>query len=237
MKFRNLKRGEVAATLLLGAVASGVAVSYGIKEMCGPNLVSFAKQWVADPVEMGACTPCSKHVAQNMLGSLNIQKNGSLTVLEVGAGTGSVTHAIADHLKGREFTLDAIEINSTFSETLKNEFDKNPHVTIHQADITKWQPAKKYDVIISTLPFNLLSIAQVEKVLKLYEKWIAPGGRISYVEGAGGSKFLKLFKDSKTQATFDKKYKLISEFKNAHLDETVTVLRNIPPYFVHHLKF
>jgi phospholipid N-methyltransferase len=236
MKLRNLKRGEVAATLLLGAVASGVVVSYGLKEVGGPQMTSFAKQWIKDPVVIGACTPSSKYVVEEIMRPLN-SVHKPLRVLEVGAGNGVCTHAITDHLKRKKFTLDAIEINPQFCQKLKKDFQSNPCVTVYQADITKWKPTEKYDVIISTLPLNLLDIHITQQVLILFEQWMAPGGRLSYVEGAGSSTLPKIFMSVEARKLFDEKYKCISEFKKAHLDKTVTVLRNIPPYHVHHLKF
>jgi phospholipid N-methyltransferase len=236
MKKKLLKRGEIAAVLLLGAVATGTAINYGVKDVCGPGITLFAKEFIAHPTGVGSCTPCSKHVANQMVRFLDTKANKPLRVLEVGAGTGTFTHTIADHLKDKKFKLDVIEINPIFSKVLKKDFSKTAHVTIHEADITQWQPTQKYDIIISALPFNAFDAEIIKQILDLYEQWIVPSGRISYIELAGVN-IRKPFMTSKSRAVFDEKYKVISDFKDAHLDETVTVFRNIPPIYVHHLKF
>lgn len=234
---RNLYRGEINAAFLAGAVACGGIAGYGINEMCGDGLKPFVKEWVSNPIGVGSCAPSSKYVTKEIVRCLDVKTDHPLRILEVGSGTGVCTREITSHLSGKKYSLDAIEINTTFAQSLKDEYRENPYVTIHQTDITKWQPTKQYDVIVSTLPFNLLPPEVTTKIIESYKRWIVPGGRLSYVEGAGSSHFSKLFMNTEKRTSFEKKYKLVSDFKEAHLDKTVLILRNIPVYYVHHLKF
>lgn len=232
---RILKRGSIGIGLV-GAIACGAAASYGVEKVYGQGTTDYVVKWIQDPAAIGACTPSSKYVIEEILKPLNVAHQ-PLRILEVGAGNGVCTRAITQHLKAEQFSLDVIEINPQFCTKLKKDFQKNPHVTIHQVDVTKWKPQGKYDVIISTLPLNLLDTHVTQQVLALFEQWIVPGGRLSYVEGAGSSTLTKIFMDTKARKSFDKKYKIITQFKQAHLEKTVSVLRNLPPYYVHHLKF
>ena len=233
---KKLYRKEINTAFLVGAVVCGGIAGYGVNEMCGDGLKSFVKEWVSDPIGVGSCAPSSKYVTREIVQCLNIKRDHPLRILEVGSGTGVCTREITNHLSGRKYTLDAIEINSTFAQELKKEFKNNSQVTIHEVDITKWKPTEQYDIIVSTLPFNLLPPETTAKVIESYKKWIVPGGRLSYVEGAGSSTLSKIFMNANARTSFDKKYKLVSEFKEAHLDKTVLILRNIPIYYVHHLK-
>lgn len=234
---RNLYRGEINAAFLASAVVFGGIAGYGANEMCGDGLKPFVKEWILNPIGVGSCAPSSKYVTKEIVQCLDIKKDRPLRILEVGSGTGVCTREITNHLSGKKYTLHAIEVNSAFAQALKKEFKDNSYVTVYQTDITKWQPVGQYDVIVSTLPFNLLPPEIIVKVITSYKKWIASGGRISYVEGAGSSKFSKLFMNAKARSSFEKKYKFVSEFKETHLDKTVLILRNIPVYYVHHLKF
>ena len=115
MQRNILKKGEIAATLLIGVVASGVAINYGAKEIVGPNVGKFIKEWVIHPAEVGACAPCSKYVAKQMVRFLETKQERPLRVLEVGAGTGTFTREIACYLKGKNFEFDVIEKKYPYS--------------------------------------------------------------------------------------------------------------------------
>lgn len=234
---KNLYRGEINAAFLVGAVACGGIAGYGVKEMCGDGLKPFVKEWVSNPKVVGSCAPSSKYVTREIVSCLNTDKKKHLRVLEIGSGTGVCTREIVSFLKNKPYSLDAIEINPAFAQALQDEFKDNNHVIIHQVDITQWRPTQQYDVIISTLPFNLLPPKVTAHVIQSFKKWIVPGGRISYVEGAGSSTLSKVFMDTKERITFEKQYKLVSQFKEKHLDKTVLILRNVPAYYVHHLRF
>ncbi len=233
---KNLYRKKINLVLFAAIITCGALVGYGVNEMCGDGLKPFVKEWVFNPKVVGSCAPSSKYVTREIVSCLDIGKE-PLRILEVGSGTGVCTREITSYLKGKQYSLDAIEINAVFAQALKNEFKDNGYVTIHQTDITQWQPTQQYDVIISTLPFNLLPPEITGKVIQSYEKWIVPGGRISYVEGAGSSTLSRIFMDSEKRSQFKKQYELVNKFKESHLDKTVLVLRNIPVYYVHHLRF
>ena len=234
---KNLYRGEINAALLVGAVACTGIAGYSVNEMCGDGLKPFVKEWVLNPKVVGSCAPSSRYVTREIVRCLNVDTDRPLRVLEVGSGTGVCTREITDYLKDRKYSLDAIEVNETFAQSLRAEFKDNKQIVVHQADITKWQPTQQYDVIVSTLPFNLLPLHVTEKVIASFKKWIVPGGRISYVEGAGSSTVSKIFMDTKARETFDIQYKIVTQFKQKYLDKSVLVLRNVPAYYVHHLKF
>lgn len=173
---KNLCRGEINAAFLIGVVACSGIAGYGVKEMCGDGLKPFVKEWVCNPKVIGSCAPSSKYVTKEIVNCLQTNKKKTLRILEVGSGTGVCTREITNFLKNEQYSLDAIEINPTFAQALTSEFKDNNRVSIHQVDITQWQPTQQYDVIISTLPFNLLPPEVTGKVIRSYKKWIVPGG-------------------------------------------------------------
>lgn len=233
---KNLKRGEINTALLLGAVIFGGATGYGTYRVCGEGFKPFVKEWIVNPRAVGSCSPSSCYVVQEITKPLT-DVTKPIRVLEVGSGTGVCTRAITEVLKGKSYHLDAIEINPLFACSLQKQFKDTSTVVVHEADITQWNPTQKYDVIICTLPLNLLDTKTTKNALERFKKWIVPGGRISYVEGAASSKLSRLFMSAQDRAVFDKKYQLISHFRESHLQESKLVLRNIPAYYVHHLKF
>ncbi len=53
---------------------------------------SFIRAWMRAPFAMGAVVPSSRWLARAMAGQVNLRKPGA--VIELGAGTGAVTHAL-----------------------------------------------------------------------------------------------------------------------------------------------
>ena len=88
----------------------------------------------------------------NKISSLMPLKN--LNVLEIGPGDGKLTDKII--LKNPS-TLTLIEIDSDLIEGLKYKYSKNKKIKIINADILKIKLHKKYEAVISNLPYNISS--------------------------------------------------------------------------------
>ena len=78
----------------------------------------------------------------------------NLNVLEIGPGDGKLTDKII--LKNPS-TLTLIEIDSDLIEGLKYKYSKNKKIKIINADILKIKLHKKYEAVISNLPYNISS--------------------------------------------------------------------------------
>ena len=114
---KMLKKGEITVVLLAGIIASGAVIGYGVREVLPDGTVSFVKEWVTHPSQVGAFAPCSKFVAAEIVRPLKEaikEKNGKkIRVLEVGSGPGVLSRKIVEVLKESDanFQLDLVEIN------------------------------------------------------------------------------------------------------------------------------
>jgi tRNA1Val (adenine37-N6)-methyltransferase len=86
-------------------------------------------------------------------------------VLDIGAGTGLLSLMIAQK---NEIDIDAVEIDESASGQAKENIEASPwkeRIWLFNEDILAFQPAKKYDCIISNPPFyeNELASEQLKK--------------------------------------------------------------------------
>ncbi len=133
------------------------------------NPVTFFKRFVASPIAVGAVMPTSLATARVM--AAPIPKGG--TVLEIGAGTGSITQGILERI-GDASRLTSIELDPD----LGAEFQKNfPHVRLIIGDAE--DALKKnitYDAIISGIPFTIMPAAKRARMFDLITKRLKSDG-------------------------------------------------------------
>src|SRR5262245_42332851 len=86
------------------------------------NLRLFWKQARNDSFHTGAIAPSSRFLARRLVQPLIASKSSNQTrrlqILEVGAGTGEVTQAIAERMEATD-ELQIVEINRTFVDFLR----------------------------------------------------------------------------------------------------------------------
>jgi phospholipid N-methyltransferase len=230
----NLQKGLISLPLVIG-LAGGFFLKNGIDTVWGDGVGTFVKGVFNNPKEVGAFTPCSRYVAREVAKHVNPKIRNRLRVLEIGAGTGVLTEKIIENLIGHDFVFDIIEINPDFCKKLYKRFGGYKGVSINAVDILQWHPEEEYDVIVSALPFNNFSEQFVKDVLYKYEEMIASGGHISYVELAMPKRMRSMFAGDHN-GEYARKKKFIADFKDAHFDEEILVLKNVPPLYVYHLK-
>jgi phospholipid N-methyltransferase len=201
--------------------------------------LSFMKGMIRNPLIVGAISPTSKKAAKELASKLiPLCKNkNKIEILECGGGTGQITHAIIDVLENgsSEYKLDVVERDPKYAEILTKMFKDNPKVTILCQDLTTWKPTKKYDAIVSTVPFNALQQDQIESILSLYENLLHPNSTISYIELRWIPSIVKLFTWGKARREFLKKLKTVKKFRERFSHSKVPV-PNLPPAFIHHIK-
>lgn len=164
-------------------------------------------------------------------------------ILEVGPGTGAVTtriiHAIrpADHL-----TL--VERNDQFVARLRHRLLGDPdfqriadrcelvHASVE--DLPEQQP---YDVIISGLPLNNFPVPLVEQIIGKLRRLLAPDGTLSFFEyvAVRRAKSLVSRRDERQRLTGINR--VLSNLVRSSEIERDLVLANIPPAWVHHVRF
>jgi phospholipid N-methyltransferase len=231
MKFLRQNKTCLALILTLSSSFSSQAAR--------GDTLSFMIGMLRNPLIVGAIAPTSKKAAKELASQLVplCKKNKKVEILECGGGTGQITHAIVDALESgsSEYKLDVVERDPKYAEILTKMFKDNPKVTILCQDLTTWKPEKKYDAIVSTVPFNALKQEQVESILSLYESLANKDLTISYIELRWIPSIVKLFTWGKAKKEFLKKLKTVKKFRERFSHNKVAV-PNLPPAFIHHIK-
>lgn len=197
---------------------------------------NFFLHFLRNPKFVGAVAPLSQSVAKRLVKYFNLRKAGEAwRVLEVGAGTGSVTSTIIEQL-GPNDLLDVIEIDASCVELLKEKFGSDKRVQVHGLSILDWNPDYKYDLIISTLPMNSFSPSMVKEILEHYQAMSSKEGICTYVEYMGLAKLNRFFSGSKNRRISKNRMSVLSDFHKDHLIEKSSVLTNFLPCNVYHLR-
>src|SRR5207244_3472174 len=99
-----------------------------------------------------------------------IPNDAPITILEAGAGSGSVTKKIIERMHPGS-RLDAVEFNKDLYDGLIKQLgDKqNDNIKFYHAALEEWAPvkgdSKRYDLIVSTLPITQLPLDTMQKIL------------------------------------------------------------------------
>ncbi len=107
-------------------------------------------------------------------------------VLQVGAGTGAVTRALARHLDPAH-RLDVVEAKSCHARRLRRSIREHPwsartadRVHVHHGRIQDTTLGRRYDLILSGLPMAELPPATARGIVRRYRELLAPGGEIAH---------------------------------------------------------
>lgn len=141
--------------------------------------MSFIKQYLLHPRQVGAVKPSSRNLAKKMLLHVSFEKAGCIA--EFGPGTGVFTEEII-RAKKDETQFLIFEVNDDFYENLKEKYENVPgtHV-IHDSAQNMGLYLKKYglkrvDYVISGLPFASLPAETSDAVLSECRKYLSPRG-------------------------------------------------------------
>jgi phosphatidylethanolamine/phosphatidyl-N-methylethanolamine N-methyltransferase len=164
-------------------------------------------------------------------------------VLEVGPGTGAVTTEIIRRL-GPDDRLDLVELNPRFAETLRERLANEAswqrvanRVRVLEMPIEQLPTDEKYECIVSGLPLNNFSCDFVGNVLAHFHKLAAEGCTLSFFEYVAIRKAKALVSSASERERLNGIGKLLQEeFDNWEFDRQC-VLANVPPAWVHHLRF
>jgi phosphatidylserine decarboxylase len=188
---------------------------------------------------VGALLPTSHFAAQAMASEI-ARHPGPKRVLEVGAGTGAITHEIVKYI-GPDDALVCVELEPEFVGYLQRRFETEPEfervrgrTQIKQMSVLDLPTDAKFDFIISSLPFNNCRPEFVRAVFAHYQKLLKPEGVLSYIEYIGGRYAKLTFAHSEQiQGVHDI---VVHEMEPYKFRQDV-VLRNVLPAWVHHLRF
>jgi phosphatidylserine decarboxylase len=206
------------------------------------ELAQFFKQYRENRKAISALSPTSPFAGRELASEM-AQQTGPRRVLEVGAGTGSISAQIAC-LLGPDDELWLVEFNEQFVNYLKkrvakdsafNGIRENTHFFAGNIlDFPLDQVNQPFDFIISSLPFNSFPPDFVQAVFDLYQELLSPEGSLSYIEYFGGRTLKKLFKPTPERSASNA---ITEEAKERYEFRKKVVVGNLPPAWIHHLRF
>ena len=132
-------------------------------------LKGFLKNWR----EVGSPVPSSRHLARKICGLIDFDRAN--TVVEIGAGTGVITHEILRSLQPHA-SLDIFEVNGEFCNRLKAIGD--PRVTVHNVSALQMQRVlvERADYVVSGIPIATLSKSEFTRLCESVNAILRPGG-------------------------------------------------------------
>lgn len=129
-----------------------------------PQRLTFMRQWVANPLMVGAVLPSGTSLARLMTTAID---HNTKSVLELGPGTGVFTEALLKRGLAEE-QLTLIEMDERFADMLSTRF---PSIRVVQGNAARLSAAgvgreAKYDAVISGLPLLSMSSRTVFRIVK-----------------------------------------------------------------------
>jgi len=138
--------------------------------------ILFLRRWMANPLKVGAVLPSSPALARLVARQVRFKPDEA--VVELGAGTGSVTKALlrAGIPADRMFV---IEIDPALCTFLRRQF---PHAQVIQGDATRladlipWKWVGKVSYVISGIPMVPIPLEIQRKMIKAWFDIMTPNG-------------------------------------------------------------
>ncbi len=143
-----------------------------------PEELLFFRRWIANPLKVGALLPSAPALAR--LVARNVEIGPDDAVIEVGAGTGSITKALVSAGIPRE-RLFVIEIDADMCTYLRKQF---PQVQVIHGDagrLSEIVPGRwhgKVSTVVSGIPMITLPFEAQQRLIKSWFGITKPGGQM-----------------------------------------------------------
>lgn len=243
MELNYLKKFLVVSVFVTSSILSNDWVN---------DTIGFMRGGMRNFAAVGTVFPLSRYMASAMIDTIEnshaFASSEKIRIIEMGAGNGALTDYFVAwieqqmHDSGKEFQLDLVELDSAFCDILKQKFKDYAWISVYCDDASMYKSDNKYDIMVSTLPFNshFFATQDVAKILENSESLLRNHGMYMYVEYAACgaiNKNLLLATDQKE--IFNEKSELLAEFKKKHKAKSTLIFRNVPPthlYSMHIVK-
>ncbi len=140
-----------------------------------PDEIRFLRQWFDNPIKTGAVAPSSPALARKMASYIPDDPQGP--VLELGPGTGVVTHAVLQHGVDPSRVL-AVEYSSDFVAMLRDRFAR---VSVIEGDAYDFETIRQNHIreplaaVVSSLPLFTKPKPMRKRLISLCLDALAPG--------------------------------------------------------------
>lgn len=196
----------------------------------------FVREGLRDPGAVGAVAP-SGSVLVRALARPAVTADRPVWVLEVGAGTGRVTRALAGGLVPGSH-LDVVEANPRFAEHLARTVraaESAVAVRVVCALVEDLAPTAPYDHVVSALPFTNFGADVVEDILRRYSAWLRPGGRLAYFAYRGTGLLRRVGAPAAELRRHLEVEEVLTDHRRGRTSSAITVWRNVPPAVVRYV--
>ena len=140
--------------------------------------------------------------------------------------------------------LELVERNDEFvarlRERLQNDDALRPsakRIVLHHAGVEELPEDRPYDVIVSGLPLNNFSVAFVEQLVGKLSRLLAPGGTLSFFEYIAVRRAKAALSRQAERDRLCGIARVLGELLDAHEIRRDRVLANVPPAWVHHVRW
>jgi phospholipid N-methyltransferase len=201
----------------------------------------FFREFRRDFHHTGALLPSGLFLSKALVKPLRGPRPAA-RILEVGPGTGSVTREIARRLRAGD-RLDAVEINPRFAQMLEQRLQRDPILTAYRdnihiinAPVQQVLGESIYDFIISGLPLNNFTVAEVRSVFAAFSRLLRPGGSLVYFEYSLLQRLRFPFVNRRERRRLFRIARVVGRYVRNHEVRHERVFMNVPPAIVRHLR-
>jgi len=204
--------------------------------------VLFFREFLRNFHATGAILPSGRYLAAALARFVGQPSAEARRILEVGPGTGAVTGRIIDGM-GPSDHLDMVELNETFVRQLAGRFETEPafravsdRARLLHCPVEELPRRQGYQVIVSGLPLNNFSVADVERVLAALSALLAPGGTLSFFEYIAVRPARAIVSGRAERARLRGIGQALRGVLDDHEIRRDAVWLNVPPAWVHHVR-
>lgn len=144
----------------------------------------FLRKWLREPMKIAAPWPSSRHLAAAMCAQIAARGDGA--VVELGGGTGAVTHALLSHCGGKQ-PLYIIEKDRTLAGVLAAKYPEATIIEGDAGDMDRLLAARgvhRVSAVVSSLPMLLIPEDTQFQILKKAFAMLEPDGSfVQYTYG------------------------------------------------------
>ena len=202
---------------------------------------SFFREYRRHSRSTGSILPSSVFLSRALASELRRPRLPG-RILEVGPGTGSVTHQILNHLLPAD-RFDMVELNGHFVALLQRRFDqewdfrsRRHQVRILHKAVEELDGEGTYDYIVSGLPLNNFPVAQVREIFQVYNRLLRPGGTLTYYEYVLIRSLKTPFVDRRERRRLFRVGRVVARYIRNYQVRRQPVFANVPPAVVRHLR-
>ncbi len=190
----------------------------------------------------GAVMPSGRRLSRALARFVARPADGPRRILEVGPGTGAATRQIAAVMQPAD-RLDLVEVNAQFVRRLRELLRTDPRlaaaaerVRVLHSRIEDLPRAERYDLIVSGLPLNNFSVAEVDTILRGLGELARPGAVLSFFEYIAIRRMKAVAAGRAERERLGGIARLLQDLLRGREIRREAVWLNIPPAWVHHVK-